>query len=190
MNKTYIAFDTETGGLTTDCSLLTAYFVILDEELKTILGELELKIKPNDGVYKVTPEALSINKINLEEHNKVAISESEAGKRLVEFLQSFNKDGKNKLIPIGQNVIFDEMFVHSHLLSKTNWERYVSYRRLDSGAVAEFLRFTGHIPSDVKGSLSSIAQFLDISFPNAHDAKADTLTTVKVIRKMKKLIGE
>lgn len=189
MNK-YIAFDCETGGLTSDCSLLTAYFVVLDHELKTVLGELELKVKPNDGLYKVTAEALSINKINLEEHDKIAISESEAGKQLIEFLQTHNRDGRTKLIPIGQNVAFDEMFIWEHLLSMANWQKYVSYRRLDTGAVAEFFRFTGHIPTEVRGSLGSIAQFLDISFPNAHTAKFDTLTTVKVVRRMKKLIED
>jgi oligoribonuclease (3'-5' exoribonuclease) len=188
MNR-YIAMDCETGGLSADCSLLTAYFLVLDSDMKTVLGELELKVKPNAGApYNVTAEALTINKIDLAAHDKVAITESEAGKRLVEFLQAHYPDGRNKLIPIGQNVVFDEMFIWEHLLSKSNWQRFVSYRRLDTGTVAEFLRYTGHIPTDVKGSLISIASFLDVNFPNAHDAKADTLATVRVLRKMKRLI--
>jgi len=188
MNK-YLALDTETGGLDYDCSLLTAYFVVLDSDMKTVLGELELKVKPNaKAPYRVTVEALGINKINLLEHDKVAVTESEAGKQLMDFLQAHNQDGRNKLIPIGQNVIFDEMFIWEHLLSKANWQKFVSYRRLDTGTVAEFLRYTGHIPTDVKGSLVAIASFLDVNFPNAHDAKADTLATVRVLRKMKKLV--
>lgn len=184
----YIAFDCETGGLEADCSLLTAYFIVLDSDLTTVLGDLDLKIKPNaGGTYRVTAEALAINGINLVEHDKVAITQSEAASRLYEFLKIHNPDGKAKLVPIGHNVYFDEEFIKEHLIAKGNWNKFVSYRRLDTGTIAEFLRLKGTIPRDVKGSLGSIASHLDVKLVNAHNAKNDTVATVKVLRKMSKI---
>lgn len=186
----YIAFDCETGGLNPDSSLLTAYFVVLDSDLKTILGELDLKIKPNaGGSYKVSGEALGVNHINLVEHDKTAITEGDAASRLYEFLQKHNPDGKKKLVPIGHNEIFDEEFVCEHLISRPNWNKFVSYRRLDTGTVAEFLRLSGHIPRDVKGGLGALASFLGVNLVDAHTAKGDTLATVKVLRKMRKMVS-
>lgn len=185
----YIAFDCETGGLNADSSLLTAYFVVIDSDLTTILGELDLKVKPNAGSsYCVTAEALMINGINLIEHDKVAMTESEAGRLLIEFLKAHNPDGRSKLLPIGHNVVFDEEFINNHLVSKGNWSKFVSYRRIDTGTIAQFLRMTGHIPKDVSGSLGSIASHLGVNLTNAHNAKNDTIATVKVLRKMKKLM--
>lgn len=187
----YIAFDCETGGLNPDSSLLTVYFVVLDSDLTTILGELDLKVKPNaGGSYKVSGEALGINKINLIEHDKIAITEGEAAQKLYAFLQLHNPMGSHKLIPVGHNVVFDELFIKEHLISSANWGKFVSYRHLDTGGISELLRATGHMPRDVKGSLGSIAEFLNIKFDDAHTAKGDTLATVKVLRKIIRLLRE
>ena len=187
----YIAFDCETGGLVRDRSLLTVYFVVLDSDLTTILGELDLSIKPNAGdCYRVTAEAMDVNKINLVEHDKIAITEGEAAQKLYAFLQQMNPNGSSKLIPVGHNVTSDEDFIKEHLISPANWGRFVSYRRLDTGTISELLRATGHMPRDVKGSLGSIAAFLGIKFPDAHTAKGDTLATVKVLRKVIRILRE
>lgn len=184
----YIAFDCETGGLTNDYSLLTAYFVILEADLTTIVGELDLKIKPDAGKpYVVSGEALGINKINLTEHDKTAIPQTAAATVFYNFLNEHNKDGRTKFIPVGHNVVFDEEFVKGRLLSAANWNRYISYRRMDTGVIAQYLKLTGHIPKDVSGSLGSLAEALGVSLTNAHNAKADTVATVKVLRKMIKI---
>lgn len=187
----YIAFDCETGGLKTDMSLLTAYFVVLESDMTTIIGELDMKIKPNaGGAYSITAEALSVNKIDLIEHDKTAITEGEAAQKLYAFLQEMSPNGTKKLIPIGHNVSFDEDFVAAHLMNKANWNRFVSYRKLDTGAVSELLRATGHLPTTVKGSLIDLANFFGIKLPDAHTAKGDTLATVKVLRKIIRILKE
>lgn len=185
----YIAFDCETGGLTNDYSLLTAYFVILEADLTTIVGELDLKIKPDAGKpYVVSGEALGINGINLTEHDKVAIPQTAAATVFFNFLNEHNKDGRTKFIPVGHNVVFDEEFLKGRLLSSANWNKYISYRRMDTGVVAQYLKLTGHLPKDVSGSLGSLSAALGINLTNAHNAKADTIATVKVLRKMIKLL--
>jgi DNA polymerase III alpha subunit (gram-positive type) len=182
----YIAFDCETGGLDSQVnSLLTVYFIVFDRNFK-VLGELDLKIKPDKGQnYVLTGEAMGINKIDIAEHDKIAITLSQAKSDLYNFLQAHNPDGKTKLIPVGHNVYFDEEFVCAHLISKGNWHKFCSYRRLDTGVALQFMKLTKMIPVDVSGSLQSIVEFFNIpKSGDYHDAKVDTVLTVKVLRAM------
>lgn len=184
MSAEYVAFDAETGGIGVENSLLTLYMAALDVKLN-IVDELYLYVKPNAGKpYVIQPEALAINKIDLIEHDKKAITESEAGQKLREFLWKHSKNGKVKLVPIGHNVTFDEMFIWEHILGKKEYEKYVSYRKLDTAVVAQFLKLQGKVPTTVTGSLTSLIEFLGLKFdgPGAHDAKSDTLATVAVLK--------
>lgn len=81
----YLVTDVETGGFE-GTSLLSAYFGVLDENLN-LLDELELFVRPDNRQYVVTAEALAINKINLIEHEKKAVTYKEAGTLLFNFLQ-------------------------------------------------------------------------------------------------------
>lgn len=183
MGNKYIAIDCETGGIGTDKSLLTAYFGVYDEAFQ-LRSDLYLHVKPNDGIYKVTAEALSINKINLVEHNQEAITEKEAGTRLYDFLYNANINGKDKLIPIGHNVAFDIKFLQEHLVGQGTWEKFVSYRVLDTGVIAQFFKTAGILSEDISGGLGSLAAHYKISQSNAHTAKEDAQVTVKVLQNM------
>ena len=89
MNK-YIVFDVETGGIGLDKSLLSACFLYCQYDVKNdeyeIIDGLDLKIKPNDDVYHVTAQGMQINGIDLVEHDKVAITEKQAGTKLYDKL--------------------------------------------------------------------------------------------------------
>lgn len=188
----YIAFDCETGGLDTGVnSLLTAYFVVFDRNFK-VLGELDLKIKPDKGGhYVVDAEALAVNKINLIEHEAQAITLSQAKSELYNFLQTHNTDGKTKLIPVGHNVYFDEECVITHLISRGNWHKFVSYRRMDTGVILQFLKLAGMLPVNISGSLTSIVEFFNIpKGGDLHNAKTDTVATVKVLRAFLKAVSK
>ena len=184
----YIAFDCETGGLDTGVSsLLTVYFVVFDRNFK-VLGDLDLKIKPDKGGhYSVTAEALGINKIDLVKHDAEAVTMTEAKANLYSFLQTHNPDGKSKLIPVGHNIYFDQECVVANLVSRGTWNRFVSYRMLDTGVLLQFLKLTGHVPHTITGSLGSIISHFDIPVNgDLHDAKTDTVSTVKALRAMVK----
>lgn len=188
MNK-YIAFDCETGGIGTNHSLLTVWFAVLDEKLN-VIDTLDLKLKPNGGEpYRVNAEALNVNKIDLVAHDRVATTVSEGGQQLRSLLWQHSNNGKIKLIPIGHNVVFDEIFIHEHLLGKREWQKYVSYRHLDTGVIARYEIIKGNIPDTVSGSLSSLMEHFDIQFTGngAHDAQSDTLATVDVLKALLKL---
>ena len=186
----YIAFDTETGGLDPLAnSLLTVYFVVFDSTFK-VLGDLDLKIKPDKGGnYNVTAEALGINKIDLVKHDAEATTLTTAKAELYTFLQKFNEDGKTKLIPVGHNIVFDESFVLNNLISRGVWHKFVSYRKLDTGTILQFLKMVGKVPTHVTGSLGSIIEHFNLKVNGElHIAKTDTVATVKSLRAMVKLI--
>jgi DNA polymerase III epsilon subunit-like protein len=183
----FIAFDTETGGLNTKCSVLSAYFIVFDSNFKS-LGELNLKIKPDDGNYVVTAEALKVNNINLVEHNKIAVSTTQAKKELLEFLNNMTESGRFKLMPVGHNVSFDTQFLLAHLIDSALWNSFISYHSLDTMHVANFLKICGLIPSSQKISLSNLADFFNIKTKQLHDAKEDTVACVKVLKKMMLLL--
>lgn len=186
----YMAFDCETGGLDTGISsLLSVYFVVFDKDFR-VLGELDLKIKPDKGEnYIVTAEALNINKIDLVKHDAdpATITKSQAKAALYSFLQDHNPDGTTKLIPVGHNVYFDQSCVLAHLMSRGTWHKFCSYRLLDTGVILQFLKLTGHVPVEISGSLTSIIEHFNIPVTgNLHEAKTDTVCTVKALRALLK----
>jgi DNA polymerase III epsilon subunit-like protein len=182
----YIAFDCETGGKTVETSLLTVYFGILDEDFN-LIDELYLYLKPNNGApFVVEGEGLGVNRINLTEHEKIAITLSEGGQQLVALLRKHNPDYENKLTPIGHNVSFDLGHIWAHLLKRSTWEQFVSYRPLCTAVIARFCRLAGIIPDSTSGSLTKLAEGLGVQWEGtgAHDAKSDVLATVGVLKKM------
>jgi hypothetical protein len=185
MNK-YLGTDAETGGIELDKSLLSAYFVVLDENFQKV-DDLYLLIKPNAGKpYVVTAEALEINKINLIEHDRVAITESEAGGKLREFLVRNATNGR--LIPLGHNVTFDLEFYFEHLLNKREFQKYASYRVADTGVVGQYLKDAKKIPDTIPGSLGSYVEYFGLQFAEAaHEPLSDTWAAVDVYREMLKL---
>jgi oligoribonuclease (3'-5' exoribonuclease) len=182
----YLACDVEAGGVTDDHSLLSAYFAVIDEDLKTLHGELDLLVKPDDGNYVVTSEALAVNKINLIEHDKAAVTESKAGAMLYSFLKLQVPDGKLKLTPLGHNIAFDVQFIKKHLLSKA-FNQYVSYRMLDVSSIVQLMKLRGTVSRDLAGSLSEIAIHFGVSTVTnvPHTAKGDTWMVIEILRKIK-----
>jgi len=179
MNK-FICLDTETGGITPGTSLLTAFFGIFDEEFN-LVDEIYFSLKPEDDNYVVTAQALEINKINLIEHNKIAILYKDAKTPLYEFLKK-NYQGE-KLIPVGHGIYFDVLRIKQHLISQGSWETFVSYKTLDTGVIFNFLKILNIFPNDASGSLDSLLTMLNIpSIGELHNCKIDALQTMSVLK--------
>lgn len=178
--RLYLAMDNETGGLADNISLLSSYLEVFDDDFNSI-DSLELYVKPNDGVYLVQAEGMSINKIDLIEHDKIAITYSEAGQKLFKFLQKNSNDGEIKLIPVGKQVHGDVRWLQQHLLGKKTMDKFVSYRQIDITGLAMGLQIKGKLPSDLSLSLSSLVKYFGVEIPgNAHEAKYDTQATILV----------
>ncbi|CAM6003858.1 unnamed protein product [Sphagnum balticum] len=168
----------ETGGLTEECSLLSAHFAVCDASFN-ILDELELFTKPNDGYYNVSAEALGVNKINLIEHDKVAKTYSEAGQELRNFLWKYSQNGKIKLVPVGKNVGFDVLKINNTILGKKTWSMFTSYRLYDITGLVIYLKRKGKLPLEAPDSLSKLAEYFGIQ-GEWHTARGDNLAGIEM----------
>lgn len=184
-NPKYFLFDTETGGIRKEMSLLTLYGHILDDNLN-ILDTIDLKIKPDDGVYHVNAQGLEINRINIVEHDRIAKPLSEVKTRFKNYICGWSLN--QKLTPIGHNVRFDVKFVKTHLLE--DWDRYFDRRHIDTASVGKFLALSGIVPKLKTYSLSEMAQALmiEVNEDSRHEAKFDADLTLNVLRNMTQII--
>jgi DNA polymerase III alpha subunit (gram-positive type) len=183
---TYLFLDTETGGIGLDKSLLSAGFVIADDKGDKI-ESLNLNIKPDDGVFRVTGESLGINKINLQFHELNAITYKQAGQTLYKFLERcFEFNGLQKLIPVGHGIDFDTNQICDKLLSRGSWERFVTYRSLDTRVIASYLRIKNKIPSNVSCGLERLGEYFNVKPESGqmHEALYDAELTRLVFKNL------
>jgi hypothetical protein len=187
----FLPFDCESGGIGDDISLLSAHFAACDKDWK-ILDELDLLIKPNETdetgstLYKVTASALSINNIDLISHDKVAMTYSQAGQVLRDFLIKNSQSGKIKLQPMGKNIGGDVRWINSHVLGKKTFNQYVSYRNYDITGVITFLKRTGRLENFAPESLEGLARYFDIE-ARWHTARGDNHAGIEVMRRLEEL---
>ena len=180
-----LGFDTETGGLDPQKhTLLTAYFGVYDAELK-LIDELYLQLKPeNVADINVTPDAMKINKINLDEHlaDPNTVTYAVGKDKLVRMLEKNKIPRKRKSFqPMAHNINFDYGFVWGQLMPKEEWEKLVHYRALDTSQVCSFLKDVGILPADL-GNLTSLVEYFKIPMQTAHNAKDDVNMMIMVYK--------
>ncbi len=189
MDTMYLFLDDEMGGLEKEkYSLLTVYLMATDDNFN-VIGDLYLYLKPDDGIYRVCAEAMNVNKINLVQHDTRALPYKEGATKLYKWLQGLTDDGKTKAIVVGHGVYGDVDCIVHHLMSLGSWEKFTSYRKLDTSVVCRFLRACNLFPDDVSGSLTSLARHfkIDIDENCTHDAKYDTEITYNVFLALRKM---
>ena len=186
----YIFLDCEMGSVDIECSLLSSYFLATNNDIQKV-DELELFVKPDDGKYIVRGEAMGVNKIDLHAHDLKAITYKEAGTVLYRWLDRITNGGQDKLIPVGHGIYGDIQFIIKYLMSRGSWEKFTSYRKLDTQAVCQFLRACGRFPDDGSGSLVSIAKHFGIPVDEnaAHNARYDALLTQQVFLALREDLG-
>ncbi len=182
----YLHLDCEMGGRELKYSLLTAYFMVTNENME-VLGDLYLQVKPDDGDYIVSGQGMTVNKINLQEHDKIAIPYKQAKPLLFDFLKRMAKGGH--LVSVGHGVKGDIEHVIDKLISRGSWEQHCSYHFIDTSVVLQFLRACGKMPMDTDGSVSAMADYFGVRYSGAykgelHDARVDTQLTAAVFQKM------
>lgn len=173
----YIAFDTETTGLSSDSQLLTAYFVILDKNFEPE-SSLDLKFKwPSYNVYA---KALEVNKIDIVKHDLLADDLAVCRSKMKSFIKN-----RNRLIPIGHNINFDIGFIRSSgLVSDEEFSKSFNFVNIDTLVVAQFLKSNGKIPLYQSLSLKNICSYFGITCGEQefHTAKYDTLMTISLLK--------
>jgi DNA polymerase III epsilon subunit-like protein len=177
----YLVFDCETTGLLPSCNVLTAYFIILDNELN-IIDELDLQIKHD--FYIIFPKALEINQINILDHDKHGISKLEANNKIINFLKKYDTNYK----VIGHNIKFDiNMLKSNNLINDEDINKYFNEQYLDTYELAKKLKFKNKISRFQSLSLNKLCNFLDIECKldiNFHNAKYDSYMTIELYKKL------
>lgn len=182
----YLVLDTESGSRHANSTLLTAYFLVTDANFKT-LDELYLYLKPDgDDHYIVDAQGLAVNKINLVEHDKVAISYKQAKSQLYDFLKKHAVN--ERLTPLGHAVRGDISRIVSNLISQGSWEQFCTYHYIDTSVVLQYLRACGLMDEDCDGSVTDLAAHFGVIVEGAdHDCRVDTLKTLGVFREFIKI---
>lgn len=179
----YLALDCEHGGFIEGrpLTLLEAWLGIYNEDWQ-LQDALHLEVQPEDGMFMVQGEALAINKIDLIEHSRNAMTFKEAKPLVYDFIKQWSNDGANKLIPVGHNVEGDINLVRDFCISRGAWCNHVSYRTLDSGIIAQFFRAAGILPHNIRGALGELCKFYNIKLDNAHTAAADAHASAMLVK--------
>lgn len=183
----YLFLDTETGGLGLDKSLLTLYMEVTDEKFNSV-GFFDLLLKPDDEVYRVTGGGMSVNGINLAEHDKnpSTITYKKAGQELYLFLKWQKEEGSH-LIPVGHGVDGDIRHIQDKLVSRSTWESFCSHRYLDTSSICKYLQLCGKLDENLSGSLESLKDHLGLK-EKSHTADGDVRVVKEVLKYFKRLL--
>lgn len=168
-----VFIDTETGGTDPmEHSLLSVALAVWQDS--KVIDSIEILI--NDGKLNATPKALEINKINLKEHKKHAISPKMAIKKIDNFLAKYFSPSE-KISLAGHNINFDVNFFKVFLNENGySFDKKFSHRIVDTSTILYFLYLSGKIK---RKAISSDAAFdlFHIPVTNRHSALGDVLAT-------------
>jgi len=181
-----ISLDTETGGtdpLIHPC--LSIGFVVVNCPSLVVIekGEFFIKARKKD----CTEEALKVNHIDIDEHNKKAISRKDALKKFDSIIMKYF--GKNEVSIIGQNPKFDIDFIEQ-IYKKSGKEFLYSKRIVDLVPLWRGLQAIG-VAENPSAGLDSILDYLKLpgTKKGRHSALVDAMNVVKVLRFLRKRFG-
>lgn len=176
--------DTETGGTNPKEDALFEVALVVWEDGK-LLDKRSWKIRSEDKSYY--PSALKINKIDPVEHNKVAISRTDAANEIIDYVEKWF-DGTPATLA-GHNVSFDRDFLKV-LVEEADYDfGYFSHRLLDMMSVLNFIAAWKMLPQDALSS-NGIFEYLGIEPEARHTAMGDIEATIKVFESIARIYLE
>lgn len=181
----YVFFDTETGGLTPDYSLLTVSAIVADPNLNIVTVHdlhpgLYLRLKHDN--YVTHERALKVNKINVADHDRIGFTVADASEALQVFLREAKLLlGVKRFIAAGHNVAFDIRFLQAYLLPEKKWEDFFLPPPLDTCATARFFNTANRLT--VGCGLEKLRTFFGINTGTAHNAESDNLASLELARR-------
>lgn len=181
-----LVVDTETGGLDPrEHSLLTIGLVVGDLETGVVAEGIEVAVRHR--TYRVTPGALAVNGIDIQEHDAAADMSEVAVARIRDFIRSHfpKRHDKQKPTPAGHNYPFDCRFVET--LLGDEWRDLVSHCSIDSMALINFLVLSGKLPAEALGLDGALRHF-GIRDRAAHAALEDAWDTFRLLLKLREFI--
>lgn len=187
----YFFIDVETGGLSLDCSLLTFDGTLLDADLNPV-ASIALKMKPDDGLYRIQAEAMKVNKIDLLSHDKGAIPISEARRQLQAWIDHWiplgAKNPEERVVTVGQNVWYDIEFIQSTLYPE--WKKVFSRRVIDLQAISLLWKAAKIMPPKQRISLSEMVKYhnIDIDVEKMHASDVDVQASIEIFKKYARML--
>jgi hypothetical protein len=183
----YLVLDTESGSRHANSTLLTASFIVFDTDFN-FQKKLNMFLKPEEGEhYIVDAQGMAVNKINLVEHHKLAVTNKQAKPYLFEFLKEHGSN--ERLVPVGHAVKGDIERIVNNLISRGSWEQFCTYHFIDTSVVLQFLRICGLMPMDCDGSIEALAAHFNIEHHGPlHVSETDALITMEVLKAFADLV--
>jgi DNA polymerase III epsilon subunit-like protein len=180
MANNILFIDTETGGIDPkQSSLLSIGLAVWSN--KKIISTKELLIKHD--IFKFTPQALKINKIDLSSFMEEALEPKQVVNELLNFLES-NFDLTTPITLGGHNTNFDINFL-KYFLNKYNikFDKLFSHRFIDTASILKFLYYAGKIKEDLSSSDKAF-KFFNIDIQNRHSALGDAIGTANLFTQL------
>ena len=177
-----LVIDTETGGLDPERHSILSLGAVVWADGK--LGET-FEVRIVEPEISVEPEAMAVNRINLEEHQVRGQSPPEAVRRFLAFLdRNFGPaDTREKIDLVGHNIMFDVGFLRRLLrICGGSLSDFFSHRYLDTAGIVRFLILAKKV--SMSGASSNQAfEYFGVSVPpNArHTALGDAIATAKLL---------
>lgn len=180
MQDKLLFIDTETGGLNPNKHSLLSLAMVVWENFE-IIDSQEILI--NDGKFCVTEEALSINKIDIEEHKISAIPSSQAIEKILLFISRHFPQQRNITLA-GHNVHFDVNFLR-FFFSQNNeyFSNIFSHRIIDTSSILYYLYIAGHLKQRAISSDEAFNLF-NIEVEGRHTALGDARATAQLFTKL------
>ncbi|MEA3506890.1 MAG: 3'-5' exonuclease, partial [Elusimicrobiota bacterium] len=123
-----LVVDTETGGFEPQThSILSIGMVVAN--CNEIVDSIEINIKEENII--ADKESLQVNKIDIDEHVKTAISPAETIEEINKFTQkqkNLIRDDLGRVVIAGHNIFFDIDFMRRlYRLGNSDYRKYFSY---------------------------------------------------------------
>ena len=176
-----LVIDTETTGLSPNINkTLTVGLLLVDVEkdFLNIIDENHIFIKHDN--YNTTKEAMAVNKINIEQHDKLAIPPFKACDKINSFI---DKNEIHETPLVGHNIHFDKGFLNA-LFDQGDALAKFHHTSEDTMYIWRALQQTGNVPSHLRANLQTLSEFFNVNYTKSHDALADCHITAKVYHKM------
>jgi len=178
-----VFFDCETSGLDAGTNQILTFAIVIDEDNR-VLFEREWKVRQMDWAV-IDSYALTVNKINLDEHNASAMSEQEFVSDLSAVLRSHRVFAS---VPYGHNLAFDIPFLRA-ACRRAGMGFPFGYHFGDSMIFALALRDAG-VLSFPSAKLSELCSLFGITSDNFHGALDDTRATRALYLKLLAVVRE
>jgi hypothetical protein len=179
--------DCETGGTDAKFTDLFQAAFIATNGRNEELGRLELNLRPETGIYRVTARAMQVNQIDLQEHDTSALTYTKGAEELRNFLAKHRVGKPEQFKVAGWNPSFDVDFVTTFLIPKTEWMRSCRYGMLDIQSVVYALTMWDILPAEYATMhMHEVAAAMgsDIDWELPHFAMQDAEATFSIYQQL------